>query len=217
MQNKVKVIDLRLSGNNYSKTNPFVVELKGKIFLQPKPNYFLQKGEKFINENGEILADTPIMGRRKLVDKTEFIKVYYNAIRELIDLSEGATKLLISLSKFIGYENELRFSFTHEYKETGYKSRQTVTKYAKELIEKGVIAPAFWADMWWVNPIYICKGERFAMLTAFEVNEGKEATEVANEQVRIQPNIFDQVDNLTQRKITATNRRAEKEYNTDNQ
>jgi len=49
------------------RENPFMVELKGRMFLQPRANAIVARGEKIIDvETGEIIKeDSILIGRQK--------------------------------------------------------------------------------------------------------------------------------------------------------
>jgi len=153
------------------KSNPFVVELKGKMYLQPRTNTIIARGKAVIDEfTGEIIERGILIGRRKIVDKSQFSKLYASEISLLFELSNSAKNVFLHLTKKMDYENKAYFSYTQEYKEIGYKSHNVVYKGLKELVSKNIIAPSHMMHFWWLNPTIICKGERFAKYTEYIVD-----------------------------------------------
>lgn len=171
--------------NNVSKTeerkvsladkfdsNPFTLELKGKMYLQPRANMIIAKGENLVNTNtGEVLKEKTIIGRRKVVDKSQFAKIYASEIGTLYDLSKTAQNVFLYLTKVMDYDNKAYFSYVNDLKKIGYKSSGTIYRALKELVRKNIVAPSTMANTWWLNPVIVCKGERFAKYTEFLTEE----------------------------------------------
>lgn len=164
-------IDLR-SDLCKSESNPFVVELKGRMFLQPRANTIVAKGQEIINiETGEVIQDSVLLGRRKIVDKSKFAKVYADGIRIILDLNKPAVNVLSYIMEKMDFDNKVYINTEKDSEKMGYKSSVSVIKGLKDLIAHGVIAPAVMPSWYWVNPLYVCKGERFAMYTEYVTQE----------------------------------------------
>lgn len=164
-------MDLRRKENRH-ENNPFIVELKGKMFLQPRANMIIAKGENIINtETGEVLKDNTLIGRRKVVDKSEFAKIYASEIAVLYELSKTAQNVFLYLTKVMDYNNKAILNSEAEYKKLGYKTPLSVTKGLKELVNRSIIAPHIINGLWWMNPTIVCKGERFAKYTEYLTEE----------------------------------------------
>lgn len=58
-------IDLRKSENRH-KTNPFIVELKGKMFLQPRANTIIAKGQSIVDTSTGEKMERKIKNYNKL-------------------------------------------------------------------------------------------------------------------------------------------------------
>lgn len=154
------------------ETNPFMVELKGKMFLQPRANTIIARDQALHNkETGEILSDKVLIGKRKIVDKSEFAKIYASEIAVLYNLSKSAILVFMYLSKVMDYDNKSIFDYQKQYDKLGYKSHKQALQGIRELIAQNIIAPHIINGLWWLNPAIVCKGERFAKYTEFLTEE----------------------------------------------
>lgn len=209
-----KKIDLRSSGANFEK-NPFIVNLKGKMYLQPKPNTIIAKGEHIVDTiTGEILEDSVLMGRRKVVDRSQFAKIYFSQIQSIFDLSKGAVKVLMYIAEHMDYTTKVIVNAKQQAKKMGYKSQQTVQNALRELMNCGIIAQGPVGGVYWVNPLYICKGERFAMYLEYTTKEYNENSEKRKAEIQAQLDeqtlhMFDTLDEHTSAQIDAMDKRAE--------
>jgi len=168
-------MDLRKKEKRYSN-NPFVMELKGRMFLQPRADTIIAKGQSIVDlATGEILDDGILIGKRKVVDKSQFAKIYASEIGVLYELSQAGKNVFLYLTKIMDYENKAIFNSETEYAKAGYKTTKPVHKGLKELIKSHIIAAHSVRGIWWINPTIVCKGERFAKYTEFVV--GKDGSE----------------------------------------
>lgn len=190
------------------ETNPFIVELKGKMYLQPKPNTIVAKGQAIVStETGEIVEDAVLMGRRKIVDRTMFAKLYFSELATIYDLSKCAYQVLLYISKKMDFENKVIINTESACKEMNYKSYQSVAKGLRELADKNIIAVGHIMGVYWVNPLFVCKGERFAKYTEIITEE------YANKQLKEQTQQkFDALDGQTSHSLEAMDQRAERAY-----
>lgn len=154
------------------ETNPFMVELKNKMYLQPRANMIIAKGESLINtETGEVLRESTLIGRRKVVDKSQFAKIYASEIAILYELSKSAQTVFLHLTKVMDYENKSYFNYVNQFDRVGYKTHLSALKGIKELIKQNIIAPAIMPHWYWLNPTIVCKGERFAKYVEYVTEE----------------------------------------------
>lgn len=168
MENKLKSLK-EIEGY---ETNPFMVELKGKMFLQPRANMIIAKGENIVNtETGEVLKDNTLIGRRKVVDKSQFAKIYASEIGILYELSKTAQNVFLYLTKIMDYDNKALFHYGKDFKKIGYKTEVSCLKGLRELLTKNIIAPHYINGIYWMNPAIVCKGERFAKYTEYLTEE----------------------------------------------
>lgn len=151
-----------------AETNPFVLELKGKMYLQPRANTIIARGQEIIDTStGEILQDDVLIGRRRVVDKSQFAKLYASEIGMLFELTRPAVNVFLHLTKVMDYDNKALFDYNKEHQKLGYKSNVQPLKGIRELIGKGIIYPHIIQGVWWLNPTLVCKGERFAKYTEY--------------------------------------------------
>lgn len=210
-------LDLRKDVVKY-ETNPFVVELKGRMYLQPKANTIVAKGQEIIDTaTGQVVRDSVLMGRRRVVDKSQFAKVYAEGVKLILDLSKPAVNVLAYIMTKMDFEQKVYLNTEKDSEKVGYKSALSVTKGLKELIQRGVIAPASMPSWYWVNPIYVCKGERFAVYTEFVTRErhekDMEARRIAEHTLREQGvDFYNALDDSTQLQLQAMNERAERKH-----
>lgn len=195
--------------------NPFVVELKGSMYLQPKPNTIIARGEQIVDTTtGEVVEDSVLMGRRKVVDRSEFAKIYFRQIKAIFDLSPTALKVLMRISEKMGYDTMVLFNAKQEAPKLGYKTQQAIQRAIKELLDCGIIAQGYVASMYWVNPLYICKGERFAMYLEYTTKEyaakSEERRAMIQDQLKEQAaHQMDGLDERTEHSIQAMDKREE--------
>lgn len=171
------------------ENNPFVLELKDKMYLQPRANSIIAKGQSIVDtDTGEIVQDSVLIGRRKYVDKSQFAKIYASEIGVLYDLTKTAQNVFLYLTKIMDYENKAYFNYSLHYKKIGYKSKTAPLKGLRELIGRNIIAPHENTHNYWLNPTIVCKGERFAKYTEYVVAKDKpvEPKAMMGEQVKKQ-------------------------------
>lgn len=199
-----------------SEKNPFIVELKGKMFLQPRANTIIAKGQGLVDTNtGEMISDDVLMGRRKIVDKSQFAKIYASSVGELFSLSKTGINVFIYLMKVMDYENKALFDYKKEYKKLGYKTDVSALKGLRELITNGIIYPHLINGIWWLNPTIVCKGERFAMYTEYVTKERHEhdMKKLAEKRMKEQgEESYNNLDSRTQHSLDCMNQASEEAY-----
>lgn len=173
--------------------NPFVLELKGKMYIQPRANYILAKREAILDKETGILKhdEDVLMGRRKFVDKSQFAKIYASEIGILFELSKTAINVFIFLTKQMDYDNKVLFNYFTEYNKLGYKAYPPVMLGLRELITKNIIAMHEINHVYWLNPKVVCKGERFAIYTEY-IAEGDTEKKAMIQNKKLQ----EQIENL---------------------
>lgn len=192
------------------ETNPFVVELKGKMYLRPSASTIIAQGEAIVDTiTGEMAEGSLLIGRRKVVDKSEFAKLYASEIGVLFELSKNAINVFIHIAKVMDYENKSYFSYTEEFGKIGYKSKHPAMNGLKELIKNNIIASSTKTNQWWLNPTIVCKGERFSIYTEYVQANGNEANKIAKETMKYQIEArIDALDSDTKQKKEFAERQA---------
>jgi len=155
--------------------NPYVKELKGKMYVVPKNNTFVGRSKTLVDTaTGEILEeDVSLIGKRTYVDKSQFAKIYASEIGVLYDLSKPAQNVFLYLSKVMDYDNRAFLMYNKEFIKLGYKSETPTLKGLRELLSKNIIACDVRPHHFWLNPAIVCKGERFAIYLEYVKEENK--------------------------------------------
>ena len=209
---------VKLSEAPQFKNNPFVVELKGRMYLQPRANTIVAKGQEIVDTTtGEVIQDSVLMGRRKIVDKSQFAKLYASEIGILFELSKPAINVFMHLTKVMDYDQRAYFNYFKEYSDIGYKNYATCYKGIIELLANDIIALDVREHTYWLNPTIVCKGERFAVYTEYVTegwhNKDLEARRIAESRLREQgSDKYDSLDDQTQYKLEMMNRKQESEH-----
>lgn len=209
MSNKKKGLSTQVK----YETNPFMIELRGKMYLQPRANTIIAKGESIVDTTtGQVIDDTVLMGRRKVVDKSQFAKIYASEIGNLFDLSRSAINVFMYLTKVMDYDQRAYFNYFKEFSKVGYKSFNPCYKGIVELLNNQIIALDVRENTYWLNPTIVCKGERFAIYTEYITKEKAESIEkerlLKDNQRRNAPSY----DKETQDKLNAMNKAEEDRY-----
>lgn len=188
------------------ETNPFIVDLKGKMFLQPRANAIIAKGQSIVDTStGEIIDESVLIGRRKVVDKSQFAKIYASEIGVLYELSKTAQNVFLYLTKVMDYENKAYFNYNLHFNKLNYKSKTPALKGLRELIGKNIIAPHENIHNYWLNPTIVCKGERFAMYTEYVIGKDGEAVK-ADSQLKAQARqMYSQMPEQIENKLNKAN------------
>lgn len=195
------------------ETNPFMIELKGKMYLQPRANTIIAKGESIVDTStGEIVDDAILMGRRKIVDKSQFAKIYASEIGGLFNLSRSAINVFMYLTKIMDWDNRCYFNYFKEYNKVGYKSFNPCYKGIIELLNNCIIALDVRENTYWMNPTIVCKGERFAKYTEYITTERAEKLEQEKLLRESQKDNAPTYDHETQKKLNAMNKAEESKY-----
>lgn len=155
-----------------SDTNPFIVNLEGKMYLQPRANTIVAKGQAIIDgRSGEVISEDVLIGRRKIVDKSQFAKLYASEIGTLFELSRAAINVFIYLTKVMDYDNKAIFNYRREFTKLGYATHKQCLSGIRELVSKNIVYPHIVPGIWWLNPTIVCKGERFMKYTEYITQE----------------------------------------------
>ena len=182
---------IKLSEITKHETNPFVVELRGKMYLQPRANTIIARGQSIVDmTTGEVVDEGILIGKRKIVDKSQFAKIYASEIGKLYELSKCAQNVFLYLTKVMDYDNKAFFNYLSDFKKIGYNTKKSPYSGITELIQRNIIAPAIMPHYYWLNPSIVCKGERFAKYVEYVIGQD-------GEEVKKQAMLKEQGKNLT--------------------
>lgn len=104
------------------------------------------------------------------VDKTQFVKLYINGVKEFKSLSGSGTRvfevLYLKVQAAIG-KDFLYISFAELDQQVTPMSKATFMKGMKELIIKGFIAESMVQNKYYLNPDYMWNGDRLAFVKEY--------------------------------------------------
>ena len=96
---------------------------------------------------------------KKIVDRTQFIKVFKDSLKTILALSTTAQKVLWYIIDNVPKEKPFVYL---DYKEcmdnVGFKTRKSVYDGVIELLEKGILTRSSNSKKYWVNPLVIFNG-----------------------------------------------------------
>lgn len=195
------------------ESNPFVLELKGKMYLQAKNNTIVAKGDAIIDTiTGEIKTEQVLMGSRKIVDKSQFAKIYVSELSMLLELSKKSMNVLLYLMKNMDYDNKVYFHYDNDKLKAGYSSKTPIISGLRELIANNIIASTHMLHWYWINPIYVCKGERFSKYTEYVTTEYAEKNGMIKEQIDKERDILNE-DGIGKKVLLAEKQQDSNYYN----
>jgi len=159
---------------------PWTNELASTIVTRNKLQSVSARGQAIIDsETGEISRLQAVQATRKVIDKTEFVKVYSNGIGAMFDLKPSAQKLFrVIMDMYLAQKHTPDTLIINEFSlaEFGYEfSRTTRTGALNQLIAAEFIAPhAAQHGLFFINPNLFYKGDRMTIINEYAV-EGTQA------------------------------------------
>lgn len=156
-----------------NKRNPFIgetithVEVGNKMIMATHKDHDL-----LIDSNGDVRGHT-VLAVKKKVDKAQFMKVYYEAFRNLYDLSKSALRTFGFIAEIVkDTPNKDTFMIDFELCRvtTGY-SRKTINSALAELIGNKFIARGPNPYIYYLNPTVFFNGDRLTLLETYELEE----------------------------------------------
>ena len=163
--------------------NPFIKEgrVDGQIIVEKKE---LVRSEyiAFVHDGGEILGEARTGGfwRPKVVDSTQFVKLFADGVKALQGLTSAGTRVFEVLYwRIRGKDGEDKdrvfLAFTEIDQVLTPMSEATYRRGLKELIEKEFIAPSPTVNMFWLNPAFVWNGTRLLFVDDYVLDESPES------------------------------------------
>lgn len=124
------------------------------------------------NDTGEVVEAnvSRVFRRKQYVDKTKFVKIYFDQIRQLFALSQTAFKVFF----FLVYESKDSFNDGSTYLHMdeclefcGYAQRNMVYRALTDLINKGFICKSDIPWRYFINPLYAFNGNRMIVFNEY--------------------------------------------------
>jgi len=124
--------------------------------------------------SGELLDQDIAMVSKKIVDRTEFIKIFEGGISHLFSLSKAAQELFqIVLLVYLDekFKGDRVYISPKALKDAGYtRTRVTMSNALNQLLEKGFLARVTEEkNLFWVNPNMFFKGDRMRMIQEYAI------------------------------------------------
>lgn len=156
-----------------NKRNPFIdetithIEIGNKMIMATHKEHDL-----LISTNGDVKGHT-ILAVKKKVDKAQFMKFYYEAFRDLYNLSKSALRVFGFIAETVRRTpNKDTFMIDFELcgNITTY-SRKTINSALAELIGNKFIARGPNPYIYYLNPTIFFNGDRLTLLETYELDE----------------------------------------------
>jgi len=155
---------------------PWTNELAATIVTRNKLQSVSAKGQSVVDsETGEISHLQAVQATRKVIDKTEFVKIYSSGIAAMFDLKPSAQKLFrVIMDMYLAQKHTPNSLIISEFtlSEFGYEySRTTRTGALNQLIAAEFIAPhAAQHGFFFINPNLFYKGDRMTVINEYAVS-----------------------------------------------
>ncbi len=160
----------------YHTENPFLSEVIEHISDKRYRKAVGHKFQQVLNEGTGELEDQKvfILGEQKQVDKQEYYKVFYGAIKTFFQLSKGTMSLFEYIMTSITYSHD-RICILHgDVKEKIGMSRSVCYRSVLQLLEVGIIAKADREGCYFINPTIAFKGDRIMLVREYYMSKERE-------------------------------------------
>ena len=129
-------------------------------------------GNKIIGStSGEISVDGKTVSRRiisTMKDKKEFIKVFRESIKTILQLSATAQKILWYIMDSLPINKNVVVITNDACMDTcGFKNRKSVRDGIIELLDKNILTRSSVKYKYWVNPIVMFNGDRIEFIREY--------------------------------------------------
>jgi len=176
--------------------NPFAADLITQVSRRSKSVAYAGRGSLVDNETGETMGDMAVVGIRKVVDTSRFIKMYEGGIKAAFDLKPAGLRVFSKLLEAYrrddrNFQDRLYFNFKIAQKDYDYQySRQTFAAGITELINAEFIAEVLEEKGWyWINPNVFFKGDRLRIVNEYVSSKKKDI--ISNLEARGQQRLVD--------------------------
>lgn len=160
----------------YHTENPFISDVIEHISDKRYRKAVGHKFQQVLNEGTGELEDQKvfILGEQKQVDKQEYYKIFYGAIKTFFQLSKGTMALFEYIMTSITYSHD-RICILHgDVKEKIGMSRSVCYRSVLQLLESGIIAKADREGCYFINPTIAFKGDRITLVKQYYMSKERE-------------------------------------------
>lgn len=164
------------------ETTPFIYQMTDDMKISKKTHAFARRQYADM-ETGE--QESAIVGFRKEVDSTSFVKIYAQGIKGIFGLPNAAINVLSVMLQAYRSTNTLKergdlvvVSYKAACKDYGYQYTQgTYINGVNHLIKNQFIAPSVIPNEYFVNGAFFFKGDRYAFVREYFKVETDQITE----------------------------------------
>jgi len=162
----------RISKATKYKDNPF---LNSDVFTIPKGKsaYRVGRMDKLLvdSDTGEIENMAAVYAYEEK-DKEEFIKVYVNGMKSLMDMSNTGSKAFYFIMNCLRINDDRVYVNITEMAEY-CKWKNTAQCYLGlgELIANKIVAPSMSPNLWFINPKFVFNGNRILFMKEYRMKE----------------------------------------------
>jgi hypothetical protein len=162
---------------HYEK-NPYIRDLVQTIEIDSKKSFIGKTTQNLIDlDTGELLPqEVLVLGEKKFVDKTQFMKVYTEGVSRIFGLTKSEEKVLYNYIYQIVPKDKDWFMFQlGDCKEkTNLKSKSSIYTALKGLTNKQLICKAEFAGKYFINPTVFFNGNRITLMQTYYLQEFKQ-------------------------------------------
>ena len=162
---------------HYEK-NPYIKDLVQTIEIDSKKSFVGKTTQNVIDlDTGELLPqEIFVLGEKKFVDKTQFMKVYQEGLSRIFGLTKAEEKVFYNYIYNILQKDKDWFMFNLiECKEkTNLKSKSSIYTALKGLTNKQLICKAEFAGKYFINPTVFFNGNRITLMQTYYMNDFKQ-------------------------------------------
>lgn len=146
---------------------PFSNELEDSM----KNNLKLKTiGYKSVEAPSEVTVKDNILqiAIRKQIDKTQFIKVFKNGLKRILELSATAQKVLWYIMDILPKNRTSVFLLNTDIMNAcNFKTKKSSRDGILELLNKGILVRTSTSQKYWVNPTILFNGDRIIFITEY--------------------------------------------------
>jgi hypothetical protein len=153
----------------HNQTNPFIGSMK---IVHGNKLVGLRNGIQLMDSDGSMLDNTGIIAMKKKVDKSQFVKLYRDHLKEVFNLGNSEYKVFgYCLERSATNSDVIKLDIALCMGFTGIKSRTTIYRGISGLLEKSFIARAYVRGLYYLNPSVAFNGTRLQILKEYELRD----------------------------------------------
>lgn len=177
----------RLSSKEKHEKNPFRKDvvthtIQGISTIYANPNGSTETYAAINRVTGEDCGDIAF-GKRIVVDKTDFLKLYANGVKMFLGLKSAGIKVfMIIFDALMDDKNYGKDKIILKYELLEDVQRENISETTfyrgiRELRKAKLIAPTLLDGMYWLNTDYVFRGNRLTIVNQYICDENKQIEE----------------------------------------